>query len=54
MPAAQLSGLTDHLRDTRFGQELLAEGEARGRAVEASAVALRQLNRRAAGVQRTC
>ena len=41
---------TDHLRDTRFGQELLAEGEARGeargRTDEAAAVALRQLNRR--------
>ena len=45
---------TDHLRDTRFGQELLEEGrlegrqegEARGRAAEAAAVALRLLNRR--------
>ena len=45
---------TDHLRDTRFGQELLAEGrlegeargEARGRAAEAAAMAIRQLNRR--------
>jgi len=41
---------TDHLRDTRFGQELLAEGrlegEARGRTAEAAAVALRLLNRR--------
>ena len=45
---------TEHLRDTRFGQELLAEGrlegeargEARGRAVEAAAMAIRQLNRR--------
>ena len=35
---------TDHLRDTRFGQELLAEGEARGRSAEAVAVALRQLS----------
>ena len=39
---------TDHLRDTRFGQELLAEGEARGRLEgEASGeakLALRQLN----------
>jgi len=36
---------TDHLRDTRFGQELLAEGrlegEARGRAAEAAAMAIR-------------
>jgi predicted transposase YdaD len=45
---------TDHLRDTRFGQELLEEGrlegeargEARGRASEAAAVTLRLLNRR--------
>jgi hypothetical protein len=41
---------TDHLRDTRFGQELIEEGrlegEARGRTDEAAAVALRQLNRR--------
>ena len=45
---------TDHLRDTRFGQELLAEGrqegrqegEARGRAAEAAATAIRLLNRR--------
>ncbi|MBM5826245.1 MAG: DUF4351 domain-containing protein [Cyanobacteria bacterium M_surface_10_m2_119] len=41
---------TDHLRDTRFGQELLAEGrlegEARGRAAEAAAMAIRQLSRR--------
>ena len=45
---------TDHLRDTRFGQELLEEGrlegrlegEARGRAAEAAAVTLRLLNRR--------
>ena len=41
---------TDHLRDTRFGQELLAEGrlegEARGRAAEAAAMAIRLLNRR--------
>jgi predicted transposase YdaD len=41
---------TDHLRDTRFGQELLAEGEARGEArgrQEGEAVvALRLLNRR--------
>ena len=45
---------TDHLRDTRFGQELLEEGrqegeargEARGRAAEAAAMAIRQLNRR--------
>jgi len=39
---------TDHLRDTRFGQELLAEGEARGeargRSAEALAVALRQFS----------
>ena len=41
---------TDHLRDTRFGQELIEEGrqegEARGRAAEAAAVALRLLGRR--------
>ena len=41
---------TDHLRDTRFGQELLEEGrqegEASGRAAEAAAMAIRQLNRR--------
>jgi len=45
---------TDHLRDTRFGQELLAEGrqegrqegEALGRAAEAAATAIRLLNRR--------
>ena len=37
---------TDHLRDTRFGQELMAEGEARGRAAEAAATAIRQLNLR--------
>jgi predicted transposase YdaD len=41
---------TDHLRDTRFGQELLAEGEARGRqegeALGETKLALRQLNRR--------
>ena len=45
---------TDHLRDTRFGQELLEEGrlegeargEARGRAAEAAAMAIRQLNHR--------
>ncbi len=49
---------TDHLRDTRFGRELIEEGrlegeargrlegEARGRTAEAAAVALRQLNRR--------
>jgi len=45
---------TDHLRDTRFGQDLLEEGrlegeargEARGRASEAAAVTLRLLNRR--------
>ena len=41
---------TDHLRDTRFGQELLEEGrlegEARGRAAEAAATAIRLLNRR--------
>ena len=41
---------TDHLRDTRFGQELMAEGEARGeargRAAEAAATAIRLLNRR--------
>ena len=45
---------TDHLRDTRFGQELLAEGrlegeargEARGRVAEAAAMAIRLLNRR--------
>jgi predicted transposase YdaD len=45
---------TDHLRDTRFGQELIEEGrlegeargEARGRASEAAAVTLRLLNRR--------
>jgi predicted transposase YdaD len=39
---------TDHLRGTRFGQELIEEGrlegEARGRAAEAASVALRQLN----------
>jgi hypothetical protein len=33
---------TDHLRDTRFGRELLAEGRQEGKAV----VTLRQLNRR--------
>jgi hypothetical protein len=33
---------TDHLRDTRFGQELLVEGEALGE----STLALRLLNRR--------
>lgn len=45
---------TDHLRDTRFGQVLLAEGrlegeargEARGRVAEAAVMAIRQLNRR--------
>jgi len=53
---------TDHLRHTRFGQELLAEGrlegrqegrlegeargEARGRVAEAAAMAIRLLNRR--------
>ena len=49
---------TDHLRDTRFGRELIEEGrlegeargrlegEARGRAAEAAAVALRLLKRR--------
>jgi len=49
---------TDHLRDTRFGQELLAEGrlegrlegeargEARGRVAEAAVMAIRLLNRR--------
>ena len=37
---------TDHLRDTRFGRELIEEGEARGRAAEAAAVSLRQLSRR--------
>ena len=45
---------TDHLRDTRFGQELMEEGrlegeargEARGRAAEATAMAIRQLSRR--------
>jgi len=37
---------TDHLRDTRFAQEWMAEGEARGRAAEAAATAIRQLNRR--------
>ena len=39
---------TDHLLDTRFGRELLAEGEARGealgRSAQAAAVALRQLS----------
>ncbi len=43
---ALISLPTDHLRDTRFGQELLAEGEARGRSAEAAAVALRLLSRR--------
>jgi len=41
---------TDHLRHTRFAQEFLAEGrlegEACGRAAEAAAVTLLQLNRR--------
>jgi len=49
---------TDHLRETRFGRELIEEGrlegeargrlegEARGRSAEAAAVALRLLNRR--------
>ncbi len=37
---------TDHLLDIHFGQELLEEGEARGRTAEAAAVALRLLNRR--------
>ena len=37
---------TDHLRHTRFAQDWMAEGEARGRTAEAAAVALRQLNRR--------
>ena len=37
---------TDHLRDTRFAQEWMAEGEARGRAAEAAATAIRLLNRR--------
>ena len=37
---------TDHLRHTRWAQEWIEEGEARGRAAEAVAVALRQLNRR--------
>jgi len=45
---------TDHLRDTRFGKELIEEGrqegrlegEARGRAAEAAAMAIRQLNHR--------
>jgi predicted transposase YdaD len=48
---------TDHLRDTRFGQELLAEGEARGeargRASEAAAVALRLLKRRCGPLSET-
>ncbi len=37
---------TDHLRHTRLAQDWMAEGEARGRAAEAAAVALRLLNRR--------
>ena len=45
---------TDHLRDTRFGRELIEEGrlegrqegEARGRRVGEAVVTLRQLNRR--------
>jgi predicted transposase YdaD len=41
---------TDHLRDTRFGQELIEEdrleGETRGRQVGEAVVTLRQLNRR--------
>ncbi len=41
---------TDHLRHTRFAQDWIEEGrlegEARGRAAEAAAVALRLLNRR--------
>ena len=37
---------TDHLRHTRFAEDWIAEGEARGRAAEAAAVALRLLGRR--------
>lgn len=37
---------TDHLLHTRAEQDLIQKGEARGRAAEAAAVALRQLNRR--------
>ena len=37
---------TDHLRDTRFGQELLEEGRQEGEAREAAKMALRQLSRR--------
>jgi predicted transposase YdaD len=52
---------TDHLRGTRFGQELIEEGrqegeargEARGRAAEAAAVALRLLGRRCGGLSET-
>ena len=48
---------TDHLRDTRFGRELIEEGEARGevrgRAAEAAAVALRLLGRRCGALNET-
>ena len=37
---------TDHLRHTRAGQDLLAEGEARGRQEGEAVVTLRLLNRR--------
>jgi predicted transposase YdaD len=37
---------TDHLRHTRWAQEWMAEGEARGRVAEAAATAIRLLNRR--------
>ena len=43
---ALINLLTDHLLHTRAEQDLIQKGEARGRAAEAAAVALRQLNRR--------
>ena len=44
---------TDHLRHTRLAQDWMAEGEARGRAAEAAAVALRLLNRRCGTLSET-
>ena len=37
---------TDHLRDTRFGRELIEEGRLEGEARGEAKLALRQLNRR--------
>ena len=44
---------TDHLRHTRLAQDWMAEGEARGRAAEAAAVALRLLGRRCGPLSET-